>query len=51
MRDFEVISVIPRFLPYTMNNGRCPPLLFVLVFKAASFVENLRQAAFNHRKK
>jgi hypothetical protein len=32
MRDFEVISVIPRFLPYTMNNGNCPPLLFVRLY-------------------
>ena len=32
MRDFEVVSVIPRFLPYTMNNGNCPPLLFVRLY-------------------
>ena len=32
MADFEISSVIPRFIPYTMADGRRPPLFFVQIY-------------------
>jgi hypothetical protein len=32
LADFNIISVIPRFLPYTMADGKRPPLLMVQLY-------------------
>jgi hypothetical protein len=32
MKGFSIQSSIPRFLPYSMSNGRTPPLLLVKLY-------------------
>ena len=38
MGDFEIESSIPRFLPYTMADGKHPPLLAVQLYVHLPFV-------------
>ncbi len=36
--NFEVESVVPKFLPYTMSGGGQPPLLFLKIFLKCRFL-------------
>ena len=38
MRGFEIVEVIPRFLPYTMAQGSTPPLFFIKCFLRFRFL-------------
>lgn len=38
LSGFEIVQIVPRFLPYTMSNGKNPPLFAVKTYLKLSFL-------------
>lgn len=38
LQGFEIITKLPRFLPYSMSTGRTPPLIFLKLYLQLSWI-------------